>query len=78
MKERIAEFESHLVVLLGENEELSNPLKETRCAKVLCETNLLRLQKSLSKKKEDLCDRVYKQLTSDLLARDKQNQNEGW
>ena len=64
-----------LLFCLEKNEELSNRLKETRYAKVLCETNLLRLQKSWSKKKEDLCDRVYKQLTSDLLARDKQNQN---
>lgn len=39
------------------------------------ETGLTRLQEGWVKEKEDIYVSVYKQLTNDLLAQDKQNQN---
>ena len=36
------------------------------------------LARKLRQRERKVCDEVYMQLTSDLLARDKQNQNEGY
>lgn len=59
-------------------EESSDFLEKTRKAKVLSEIDLLHLQESQAKEKEYLYDKVFKQLIKDHLARDKQNQNEGY
>ena len=53
-------------------------MEEIRWAKMMCELDLFHLQENWDKEKEKVCDEVYMQLTSDLLARDKQNQNEGY
>lgn len=38
-----------------------------------CEVDLLCLQEDWSKEKEEIYDKVYKQLTCDLLVKDEQN-----
>ena len=53
-------------------------MEEIRWAKMMCELDLFHLQENWDKEKEKVCDEVYMQLNSDLLARDKQNQNEGY
>lgn len=69
----MTELECCLFLWLKEKEKLSNLLEKIRCAKVTCEVDLLFLQEGWSKEKEEIYDKVYKQLTCDLLVKDEQN-----
>lgn len=69
----MTKLECHISLSLKKKERSSNLLEETRRAKVPCEADLLCLQEGWFKGKEEIYDKVYMQLTCDLLVRDEQN-----
>lgn len=73
-RECIADLEPQLSFLSKIKEELGNLLEYIRCAKMQCKNNLLCLQKNWTKEKEELCEKVFQQLTHNLLALDEKKQ----
>lgn len=67
-QQEVTRLKAQIASITKEKEVLSDFLEDTRCAKMMSETNLHCLQESWDKEKWEIHNKVFNQLKSDLLA----------
>nr|CAN71900.1 hypothetical protein VITISV_024621 [Vitis vinifera] len=66
----VTRLKAQITSITKEKEELSDLLEDTSRAKMMCETDLHRLQENWEKENEEFHINIFNQLKNDLLARD--------
>lgn len=65
----VTRLKAQITSITKEKEELSDLLEDTSRAKMMCETDLHRLQENWEKENEEFHINIFNQLKNDLLAR---------